>query len=259
MRLLATTPEADLARLPIAVDLRAISLAEGVRAALSIAAIVAADQWLHWPPLLEAALGALLTCLGDSGGPIRRRLPALLAFALLGAASPPGSACCAATGWPWRCRWRASASSRARSPGSGASRRCRWATCSSWCWSWRWTRRTRGRGAAAGRAVRGGLPVGGAADHGAVAHPSVPPGAACRVGRLPLHGPAGGRPAALVRGRCRVRRGRRTPAAIAAPCATPSSGRGSRCRTRCARAARPARAPSRPCCGSRRSTRCSAP
>ena len=84
MRLLATTPEANLARLPIAVDLRAISLAEGLRAALSVAFIVAADEWLHWPPLLEAALGALLTCLGDAGGPIRRRLPALFTFALLG-------------------------------------------------------------------------------------------------------------------------------------------------------------------------------
>ena len=85
MRLLATTPEANLARLPIALDLRAISLAEGLRAALSIAFIVAADQWLHWPPMLEAALGALLTCLGDSGGPIRKRLPPLLVFTLLGA------------------------------------------------------------------------------------------------------------------------------------------------------------------------------
>ena len=90
MRLLATTPEANLARLPIALDLRAISLAEGLRAALSIAVIVAADQWAHWPPLLEAAVGALLTCLGDSGGPFRRRLPALLTFALLGAAVTAG-------------------------------------------------------------------------------------------------------------------------------------------------------------------------
>lgn len=86
MRLLATTPQADLARLPVAIDLRAISVAEGVRAALSIAVIVAADQWLQWPPLLEAALGALLTCLGDSGGPIRRRLPSLLAFTMVGTA-----------------------------------------------------------------------------------------------------------------------------------------------------------------------------
>lgn len=83
-RILATTPEANLARLPIALDLRAVSIAEGVRAALAVAGIVAADQWLHWPPLLEAALGALLTCLGDSGGPIRRRLPALLIFSVIG-------------------------------------------------------------------------------------------------------------------------------------------------------------------------------
>ena len=86
MRLLATTPEANLARLPIALDLRAVSVAEGVRAALAVAGIVAADQWIQWPPLLEAALGALLTCLCDSGGPIRRRLPSLLAFTLVGAA-----------------------------------------------------------------------------------------------------------------------------------------------------------------------------
>ncbi len=85
MRLLATTPEANLARLPIAVDLRAISLAEGLRAALSVAAFVAVDQWATWPPLLEAALGALLTCLCDSGGPFRKRLPALLGFTLFGA------------------------------------------------------------------------------------------------------------------------------------------------------------------------------
>jgi uncharacterized membrane protein YccC len=84
MRILATTPEANLARLPIALDLRLISVAEGVRAALSVAGIVAADQWIHWPPLLEAALGALLTCLCDSGGPIRRRLPTLLLFTAIG-------------------------------------------------------------------------------------------------------------------------------------------------------------------------------
>ncbi len=84
MRLLATTPEADLGRLPIAVDLRTISIAEGVRAAMSVAVIVAADAWLQWPGLLEAALAALLTCLCDGGGPIRRRLPVLVAFTLLG-------------------------------------------------------------------------------------------------------------------------------------------------------------------------------
>ncbi len=85
MRLLATTPEANLARLPIAFDLRVISVAEGVRAALAVAVIVAADQWLHWPPMLESALAALLTCLCDGAGPIRRRLPVLVAFSVIGA------------------------------------------------------------------------------------------------------------------------------------------------------------------------------
>lgn len=83
-------PEGDLSRLPISLDLRAISVAEGLRAALAVAAIVAADQFLQWPPLLEAALGALLTCLGDAGGPMRRRLPALLVFTAIGAAFTAG-------------------------------------------------------------------------------------------------------------------------------------------------------------------------
>jgi uncharacterized membrane protein YccC len=78
-------PTHDLKRLPIVFDPRAISLAEGVRAALATAVIVAADAWLHWPPMMEAALAALLTCLCDAGGPIRRRVPALLSFAVLGA------------------------------------------------------------------------------------------------------------------------------------------------------------------------------
>lgn len=69
----------------IAVDLRAVSIAEGVRAALSVAAIVALNEWLNYPPIVEAALAALLTCLCDAGGPLRRRLPAIFAFAVFGA------------------------------------------------------------------------------------------------------------------------------------------------------------------------------
>ncbi len=76
---------ADLARLPIGLNLRAISLAEGVRAALSVAVIIAINEQLHWPALNEAALAALWTCLCDPGGPIRRRLPVLLTFTVLGA------------------------------------------------------------------------------------------------------------------------------------------------------------------------------
>ncbi|HTZ77846.1 MAG TPA: FUSC family protein [Stellaceae bacterium] len=75
----------DLARLPIVFNLRALSIAEGLRAGLSTAAIVAGSEWLHRPQLLEAGLGALLTCLCDAGGPMRRRVPALLSFSLLGA------------------------------------------------------------------------------------------------------------------------------------------------------------------------------
>lgn len=69
----------------VAIDLRQISVAEGLRAALSTAVIVALNEWLDWPPMTEAALSALLTCLCDPGGPIRRRLPAILTFGLLGA------------------------------------------------------------------------------------------------------------------------------------------------------------------------------
>ncbi len=77
-------PEADLSRLPIQLDLRAISLAEGVRAALSVGAIVVADEWLRSVFVVEAGLAALFTCMSDPGGPIRRRLPSLLGFGLLG-------------------------------------------------------------------------------------------------------------------------------------------------------------------------------
>lgn len=76
----------DLARLPIVVNLRAISLSEGIRAALAVAVIIALSEYLAFPPLREAALAALLTCLCDPGGPIRRRVPVLISFALTGAA-----------------------------------------------------------------------------------------------------------------------------------------------------------------------------
>jgi uncharacterized membrane protein YccC len=79
------TSAPDLARLPIGLNLRAINLAEGIRAALSVAVIIAINERLHWPALNEAALAALWTCLCDPGGPIRRRLPILLSFTALGA------------------------------------------------------------------------------------------------------------------------------------------------------------------------------
>jgi uncharacterized membrane protein YccC len=76
----------DLARLPIVINARAISVSEAIRAGLSVAVIVAASEYVGYPPLREAALAALLTCLCDPGGPIRRRVPVLLSFALIGAA-----------------------------------------------------------------------------------------------------------------------------------------------------------------------------
>ncbi len=75
----------DLARLPIVVDKRAVSLAEGLRAGLSVAVIIALGEYLTLPLLREAALAALLTCICDPGGPIRRRVPVLLSFTLIGA------------------------------------------------------------------------------------------------------------------------------------------------------------------------------
>ncbi|WP_158930518.1 FUSC family protein [Acidisphaera sp. S103] len=80
----------DLARLPIVVNARAISLSEGIRAGLSVAVIIALNEYLAFAPLREAALAALLTCICDPGGPIRRRVPVLLTFALLGAAVTAG-------------------------------------------------------------------------------------------------------------------------------------------------------------------------
>ena len=79
------TPGADPTRLPIGLDLRAVSLTEGVRAGLAAALPMAASVRLHQPILALAALGALLTCIVDPGGPLRRRLPILLAMAFGGA------------------------------------------------------------------------------------------------------------------------------------------------------------------------------
>ena len=75
----------DLAKLPIAHNPRALSVAEGVRAALAVAVIIALNEYFGLPLLREAALAALWTCLADPGGPVRRRVPVLLSFAALGA------------------------------------------------------------------------------------------------------------------------------------------------------------------------------
>jgi uncharacterized membrane protein YccC len=76
---------ADPTRLPTGLDLRAISIIEGIRAGLAAALPVAASVWLDQPLLSLAALGALLTCICDPGGTLRRRLPVLLGFVGAGA------------------------------------------------------------------------------------------------------------------------------------------------------------------------------
>jgi len=76
---------ADPTRLPTGLDLRAISMIEGIRAGLAAALPVAASVWLNQPLLSLAALGALLTCICDPGGTLRRRLPVLLGFVAAGA------------------------------------------------------------------------------------------------------------------------------------------------------------------------------
>ncbi|MBL8667636.1 MAG: hypothetical protein JNM48_09265, partial [Rhodospirillales bacterium] len=77
-------PGADLARLPVGFDLRSISVAEGVRAALACAAVILLHEWVRWPPLLYMALAANLACFSDAGGPLRPRLIALAIFSILG-------------------------------------------------------------------------------------------------------------------------------------------------------------------------------
>ncbi len=79
------SPGSDLHRLPVGFDLRGFSIAEGCRAAVAIAAVVALNEWVGWPPLLYMALAAFLACFCDQGGPIGRRVPVLLAFTVLGA------------------------------------------------------------------------------------------------------------------------------------------------------------------------------
>ncbi len=70
------------AKLPIALNVGAISLAEGFRAGIAVAVTVLAGALFGLPHFGLAALGALLTCFADPGGPVRRRVPAVLAFAV---------------------------------------------------------------------------------------------------------------------------------------------------------------------------------
>ncbi len=65
-------------------NFRAISLLEGLRAAAAVALTMAVAGFLDLPQLNIAALGALLTCFADPGGPLASRLPPMWIFGLLG-------------------------------------------------------------------------------------------------------------------------------------------------------------------------------
>ena len=67
-----------------AVNLRALSLSEGLRAFCAVALPLLLGELFGVPQLGLAALGALLTCYSDPGGPAARRAPAVVAFALIG-------------------------------------------------------------------------------------------------------------------------------------------------------------------------------
>ncbi len=82
----AGSPGGNLARLPVGLELRAISVSEGIRAGLAAAVPLLLAIGLHRPLLHFAALGALLTCIVDPGGPLRRRLMVMLGFLAAGAA-----------------------------------------------------------------------------------------------------------------------------------------------------------------------------
>jgi uncharacterized membrane protein YccC len=53
-----------------------------LRAGVAVAVTVLAGAFLHLPHFGLAALGALLTCFADPGGPVRRRAPAVISFAI---------------------------------------------------------------------------------------------------------------------------------------------------------------------------------
>ncbi len=80
----------DRAGLPLtggslALNFRAVSLLEGIRAAIAVAGTLAAGALLDQPQLALAALGALLACFTDPGGALPARLPPMLIFGVAGA------------------------------------------------------------------------------------------------------------------------------------------------------------------------------
>ena len=78
-------PGANLGQLPVGLDFAGINLAEGLRAAVASGAVLLLNVWVQSPALLFIAFAANLACFCDIGGALRDRVPALLAFTLLGA------------------------------------------------------------------------------------------------------------------------------------------------------------------------------
>lgn len=72
-------------RLGMRVDPRALTPAEGVRAALAVAPFLIARQALDIKLLGMSALAAFLTCLCDTGGPVNERVRPTLSYAIAGA------------------------------------------------------------------------------------------------------------------------------------------------------------------------------
>lgn len=65
-------------------NLRALSLSEALRAFCAVALPLLLGEVFGIPQLGLAALGALLTCFSDPGGPVARRVPAVVSYAILG-------------------------------------------------------------------------------------------------------------------------------------------------------------------------------
>lgn len=65
-------------------NLRALSLSEALRAFCAIALPLLVGEAAGIPQLGLAALGALLTCFSDPGGPVVRRVPAVASYGVLG-------------------------------------------------------------------------------------------------------------------------------------------------------------------------------
>jgi uncharacterized membrane protein YccC len=72
----------NLKSLPITLNPGAVSISEGLRAGIAVAVTLIIGQLFNLPHFGLAALGALLTCFADPGGPVARRAPAVIAFAI---------------------------------------------------------------------------------------------------------------------------------------------------------------------------------